>query len=277
MRRLGFLAALAVPLACAGPTLAAELPANLPSWAIAPDDAACHTDLELTARSGAVSPMSLVSDGERVVLRFAMDAVPERAFLPIRVDQKAYPNLVLRGDAPGLAMMTLSDETLAALRKGKTLQIAWLTDEGVHGALAGANQGLADLKLCGAQVAGRWRSQQQVMAAERSRAEADARARAVADEQLAVVRAQRLAAEAEGRRQAAEAQRATAEAQRAQAEAESLAAQAEQNRAYAEQARQRAQMVQYPAPYDDGRRYQPAPDEEAQGAPAWGYRRYYPR
>ena len=275
MLRLGPLAAFAVPLACAGSALAANLPADLPSWAIAPDEASCHTDLELTARSGAVTPVTLVSDGERVVLRFAMETVPERAFLPIRVDQKAYANLVLRGEAPGLAMMTLSEETLTALRKGKTLQIAWLSDEAAHGALAGAAQGLADLKLCGAQVSSRWRSQQQAQAADRARTESDARARAVADEQLAVVRAQRAAAEAEGRRQAAEAQRITAEAQRARAESEALAAQAEQNRAYAEQARQRAQMESYPAQYYDDRRYQS--EDELAGPSPYAYRRYYPR
>ena len=130
-----------------------------------------------------------------------------------------------------------------------------------------AAQGLADLKTCGAQVAGRYRAQQQALAAERSRSEQDARARAVADEQLAAIRAQREAAEAEGRRHAAEAQRLAAEA-------ELKSAQAEQDRAYAEQARQRAQNQSYDPP-----RYaypaQPEPDDDP--PPPWAWRRDYPR
>jgi hypothetical protein len=235
------------------------------AWPIVPDDAACHTDLELTARSGAVTPVTLISDGVQVTLRFAMDEVPERAFLPIRVDQKPYANLVLRGDAPGVAVMTLSNETLIALRRGKTLQIAWLSGEAVRGGLAGAAQGITDLRTCGAEVAARDRGARQAQAAERVQAESEARAKAMADEQLAAVRAQRQAAEAEGRRQAAEAQRATAEAER-------LAAQAEQNRAYAEQARQRA--LAQPYYDDDSANGYPAQQEEP---PPWAYRRLYPR
>ena len=267
MRPLAIFAASAAVLACAPAANAAPPAAVGAPWVISPEEASCRTDLELTARSGAVTPVTIASDGERVMLRFAMEGPAERAFLPIRVDQRAYANLVLRGDRPGQAAMTLSDETLAALRHGKTLQIAWLSDEAVGGPLGGAAQGLADLKTCGAQVAGRYRAQQQALAAERSRSEQDARARAVADEQLAAIRAQREAAEAEGRRHAAEAQRLAAEA-------ELKSAQAEQDRAYAEQARQRAQNQSYDPP-----RYaypaQPEPDDDP--PPPWAWRRDYPR
>ncbi len=272
MRGSGVFAAVAGPFACAmvaGPAAAAQVPPQeTPSWVITPETATCRTDLDLDGRSGAVTPVSLSSDGERVTLRFTMEGAPERAFLPIRIDQKAYPNLVLRGDGPGQATMTLSDETLAAMRRGRMLQIAWLSDEAVHGALAGVGQGLADLKTCGAQVAARDRTQQAQLAADRAHAEADRRARAVADEQLAAIRAQREAAEADT-------QAKTAEAARARAEAERLAAQAEQDRAYVEQARQRTLAQQY---YDDRRAAAPPPyeDEEPQPEP-WAYRRYAPR
>ena len=123
-----------------------------PGWVIAPGEAVCRTDLELTGRSGAVSPVSLISDGGQIRLRFAMEEVPERAFLPIRIDQKAYANLVVRGDVAKVAIMALSEETLAALRKGGTLQIAWLSEEPVRVSLAGAAQAIADLRTCGAQV-----------------------------------------------------------------------------------------------------------------------------
>jgi hypothetical protein len=267
MRLLAILTASAAVLACAPAANAAAGAAWAAPWVIAPEDASCRTDLELTARSGAVTPVTLSSDGDRVTLRFAMETLAERAFLPIRIDQKAYANLVLRGDGPGQAVMTLSEETLAALRHGKTLQIAWLSGEAVHTTLGGAAQGVADLRTCGAQVAARYRAQQQSLAAERSRAEQEARAKAVTDEQLAAIRAQRAAAEAEGRRQAAEAQRLTAEAERA-------SAQAEQDRAYAEQARRRALAQQYYTPRDA----YPAPSQlDDESPPPWAYRRYYPR
>ena len=171
MRLLAILTASAAVLACAPAANAAAGAAWAAPWVIAPEDASCRTDLELTARSEAVTPMTLSSDGDRVTLRFAMETLAERAFLPIRIDQKAYANLVLRGDGPGQAVMTLSEETLAALRHGKTLQIAWLSGEAVHTTLGGAAQGVADLRTCGAQVAARYRAQQQSLAAERSRAE----------------------------------------------------------------------------------------------------------
>src|SRR5512143_3150411 len=86
-------AAVAGPLST-GVAFGAALEAS--AWAITPEDAACHTDLELVARSGAVAPISLVSDGARVSLRFAKEGVPGVAFLPIRVDGRPYSNLVQR-------------------------------------------------------------------------------------------------------------------------------------------------------------------------------------
>jgi hypothetical protein len=220
-----------VGMAVAGPSLAAGLETS--AWAITPEDAACHTDLELVARSGAVAPIALISDGDRVALRFAKEGVPSQAFLPIRVDGKPFSNLVQRTGEEGVAVMNLSDETLWALRHGKTLQVAWLSDEAVSASLSGAGQGIGDLKICGAQVASQHRTREAQIDAQRARVQADARAKAVADEQLATARAQTAAAQAER-------QRAAAEAQRVLAQAEELAAQAEQTRAMADQARQRA-------------------------------------
>ena len=277
MRRAGVLilgiAAVAGPLA-AGQANAAGLEAA--AWAIAPEDAACHTELELTSRSGAIAPIALISDGERVALRFAKEGVPSQAFLPIRVDGKPFSNLVQRTGEEGLAVMNLSDETLSAMRHGKTLQVAWLSDEAVSASLAGAGQGLADLKTCGAQVAGQHRAREAELDAQRARQLADARAKAVADEQLATARAQTAAAEAQR-------QRLAAETQKANAEAEELAAKAVQERAYAEQAQERAyadQVRQQRAAaqqyyYYNGQQIPPPPSEP----PAWAYqqRPYYPR
>ena len=217
--------------AVAGPSIAANLEA--PAWAIAPEDAACHMEFELTGRSGAIAPVALVSDGYRVALRFAKAGLPAEAFLPIRVDGKPFANLVQRAGEEGVAVMSLSDETLGAMRHGKTLQIAWLSEEAVSGSLAGAGQGINDLKTCGAQVAADHRAREAELEASRARQAAEARAKAVSDEQLRAARAQTAAADAERQRVAALAQRATAEA-------EELAAQAEQQRAYAEAERQRA-------------------------------------
>ena len=244
-------------VAVAGPSFAAGLDAA--AWAISPEDAACHTDLELVARSGAVAPIALISDGDRVALRFAKEGVPSRAFLPIRVDGKAFANLVQRTGEEGVAIMNLSDETLNAMRHGKTLQVAWLSEEAVSASLSGASQGIADLRTCGAQVAGEHRVREAELDAQRARAMTDARAKAVADEQLATARAQTAAAEAERRR-------AAAEAERASAQAEELAAQAVQQRAMAEQARQRAFAQQR---YD----YGPAPQLQPE---PWGDDRYRP-
>ncbi|HEV7386731.1 MAG TPA: hypothetical protein VGN89_17740 [Phenylobacterium sp.] len=260
-----------VVAAVAGPlstNMAAAAGLTASAWAITPEDAACHTDFELVARSGAVAPVALTSDGEHVALRFTREGVASQAFLPIRIDQRPFANLVQRTGEEGLAVMDLSDETLNAMRHGKILQIAWLSDEAVSASLAGAGQGIADLKTCGAQVAGQHRAREAELEAQRTRTEADARARAVADEQLATARAQTAAAEAVRQRATAEAQQLTAQAeqQRAMAEAERRRTLVEQDGARAFPAQQ--QYYYYP---DRGPPEQPPP------AP-WGYYRpYYPR
>jgi hypothetical protein len=226
--------------------------------------------LELIGRSGAVSPVALVSDGGQIRLRFAMEEVPERAFLPIRIDQKAYANLVLRGEVPKVAVMTLSDETLAAMRKGGTLQIAWLSEEPVRVSLAGAAQAMADLRVCGAQVAAQHQQRLAVQEESRARVAQEARAKAVADEQLATARAQRAAAEAQRQRLAAEADRAKAQAQQAQAEAD-------RQRAFTYADQQRAELQRRRA-YYAGYVYDEEDDPRAQWSPprtVYTYRPYY--
>src|SRR6185312_315699 len=162
-----------IGLLAPGVAKAAALEAS--AWAITPEDAACHTDLELVARSGAVAPIALISDGERVALRFAKEGVPSQAFLPIRVDGRPFANLVQRTGEEGVAVMNLSPETLSAMRHGKTLQVAWLADEAVSASLAGAGQGIADLRTCGAQVASQHKAREAELEAQRSRREAEAR------------------------------------------------------------------------------------------------------
>jgi hypothetical protein len=277
---LGVVAAVAGPLA-AGQASAAGLEA--PAWAITPEDTACHTDIELTSRSGAIAPISLISDGDHVALRFAKEGVPSQAFLPIRVDGKPFANLVQRVGEEGVAMMNLSDETLGALRHGKTLQVAWLSDEAVSASLAGAGQGIADLKTCGAQVAGEHRAREAELDAQRTRKLAEARAKAVADEQLATAKAQTAAAEAERQHLAAETQKASAQAEELAAKAVQERAYAEQaqdrqaqDRAYADQARQQRAVAQQQYYYYNGQQIPPPPSEP----PAWAYRQqqpYYPR
>jgi hypothetical protein len=261
-------------VAVLAPGAAVAAPLEAPAWAIAPEDASCRTDIELTGRSGATVDVALVSDGERVSLRFAKADIPAEAFLPIRIDQKPFANLVLRTDDAKVAAMVLSDETLAALRKGATLQIAWLADEAVRASLAGSDQGLIDLKTCGAQVATRHQAQVAQAQADHARIDADARAKAVSDEQLAAARAQTAAAQAEQRRLAAEADKATAEADRQRA-----LAQADRQRA-AQAQREQAQREQAAADDEDGYPYPRAPrypQQTAQPAP-WGYYNpYYPR
>lgn len=258
-------------LALANTAAAAGLEAA--AWAITPEDAACHTEFELVSRSGAIAPVALISDGEHVALRFAKEGVPSQAFLPLRVDGKPYANLVQRTGEEGLAVMNLSDETLAALRHGKTLQVAWLADEAVSASLAGAGQGIADLKTCGAQVAGQHRAREAELDAQRARQLADARAKAVADEQLATARAQTAAAEAERQRLAAEARKASAQAEELAAKAVQERAYAEQAqaRAYADQVRQQRAAAQQQYYYYNGQQIPPPP--------AWAYQQqpYYPR
>jgi hypothetical protein len=213
----------------------------------------CRTEVELTGISGAVAPVALVSNGDTVELVFAKADAPERAFLPVRIDHKPYPNLVLRQADGKSAAMQLSAETLAALRKGASLQISWLADEPVQTSLAGSEQGLTDLRTCGAQVAQRFRDGQAAERDAQDRAEAGARAKALADEQLAAAKAQKDAAEAEAQRSTAEADQlraqAEAERQRAQTEADAAA------RAREEEQAQAGDQQDYPRPQP----YSPAP------------------
>lgn len=242
-------------------------------WVITPADSVCRTELELTGRAGATAPVTLASDGERIVLRFAKEELPERAFLPIRIDQKPYSNIMRRGP-DGAGEITLSETTEAALRKGATLSIAWLMDEPVSAALAGSEQGVPDLKTCGAQVAGEARARWAAEADAKARAETDARAQAIADAQLQAAQAQTAAADAERQRQEADAQRLRAQADAADAQADrdrQAAAYAAGQRAYQEAQR-----------YQEGPRYEeepqpalpPQPIPYRPGPPPWAYRRY---
>ncbi|CAN7576890.1 hypothetical protein LJR225_004297 [Phenylobacterium sp. LjRoot225] len=250
---------------------AAASRAEAPAWIIVPGEDSCRTELEFTAPSGAISPAALISNGEAVDLVFTKPDAPERAFLPIRVDRKAFANLVLRQADSKSATMQLSSETLAALKKGAALQIGWLADEPVQVGLAGSDQALADLRTCGAQVADRYRAQQAAQREAQARADAETRAQAIADEQLAAARAQKAAAEAETQRNTAEAERlraaADAERQRAQAEAERV------------RARQQAQAESYPYarvrdyPEDPRDAYYP-PDPYTRYDPPTSYRRW---
>ncbi len=216
-------AAAAGPAAAQAPAPAG--PAGLP-WVVHPADAACRTELELTARSGAVTPVTVTSDGRIVSLTFAKSGLPERAFLPIRVDRNRFSNLVLRRPDGATGELILSEESEAALRKGAVLDIAWLADEPVSVSLAGSDQGLTDLRVCGAQIAVQAETRRSAEAEARARAEEEARRQAVVQAQLEAARAQTAAADAQRQRLEEEAQR-----QRRQ-EAE------QRERAYAE-ARQR--------------------------------------
>lgn len=278
----------------AGAAQAAGRSAALP-WVITPQGAACRTDLELTGRSGATAPVVLTYDGERLVMKFAKAELPERAFLPIRVDQKPYSNLMQRA-ADGSGELTLSDATEAAMRKGSTLSIAWLSNEPVSAPLAGSENGLPDLKTCGAQVAGEARERAAAELAEKARAEAEARAQAIAEAQLQAAHAQQAAADAERARHSAEALRLQAEAAAAKAQARAADQQA---RAVAYQQSQPSYQPAYPITqdayyqqqrqraYEEARRRYGYADDEADEAlpaqpipysppppPRWVYRRY---
>lgn len=277
MRRVGVFifsvtAAVAGPLAASAAGYSAGYSGaslGAAAWAVTPEDSVCQTELELVSRSGAIAPIAFVSDGEHVALRFTRAGVPSEAFLPIRVDGKPFSNLVRRDGDEGLALMNLSEDTLAALRHGKTLQIAWLSDEAVSASLSGAGQGFVDLKGCGAQVMGQRRARDTQAENDRLRQQAETHAKAVADEQLRAARAQTATAEAER-------DRVAAEAQRVKAQADQLAAQAEESRqrTLAEQDRQRAAAQQayygYGSPYG-----YPPPQQQAQQQPPPSY--YYPR
>lgn len=233
---------------------AAPLPAanSVFTWIVTPDEDRCHTDIELLGKSAAPSSVSLASDGQQVTLRFAKEDMPKRAFLAVDIDKKPYSNLLTRLESPRVGVMVLSDETVAAMKKGGTLLIAWLADEPVSAKLAGSDQGIADLKVCGAQVSAQHRANLAARQEADARAAADARAKQLADEQVALVRAQKEAAEAQAAKLAEETRQAQAQAQ-AQAETQRQQALDDQRRD-AEQQRQEylqryyGQRETYPPP-----------------------------
>ena len=141
--------------------------------------------------------------------------------------------------------MLLSDETVAALRKGGTLLIAWLSDEPVSARLTGSEQGLNDLRICGAQVAAQHRANLAARQEADAREAANARAKQLADEQLALVRAQKEAAEAQAAKLAEETRQQQAEAERQQqaaADAERQRQASEEQRAERERADEERQQ-----------------------------------
>jgi murein DD-endopeptidase MepM/ murein hydrolase activator NlpD len=254
----------AIPPALLSALLASPALAALPTaaWVISPADGACRTDLELAGRSGAVSPVQLISDGQRLVLRFARENLPEQAFLAVRIDQKRFSNLMTRTSDPAVGELTLSPETEAALRKGSTLDVAWLAAEPVGGSLAGSEQGVSDLRACGLQAAARAQAARETAAAEARRTEEEAHRRAVAEAELQAARAQAGAAEAERQRLADEAaaRQAEQDARRQQA-AYDAQREAYERQAIEEAARRRAWEA------EQADIYRPAP-------PPWAYRRY---
>jgi hypothetical protein len=256
--------ALAAP---AKPGVASRAPAL--AWVITPADAGCRVDLDLVARSGAVTPVALVSDGQVTSLRFFKEDLPTRAFLPIRIDKQRFSNLMLRGDGSA-GELVLSEETEAAMRRGGTLGIAWLTEEPLTTSLSGSEQGMVDLKVCGAQIATRQRERTAADQAARDRAEAEARARRLNDAQLAAIQAQTAAADAQ-RRQVEE----TAERQRrAEAEARERAYAEERQRAYEDERRRAYEAARRE---EEDRRWIPAPAYPVQPRPYYPPPRYYDR
>jgi len=260
-------AALAVLVAGAAQA-APGAPAPALAWMIQPTEAGCRAELELEAKSGAVTPITLVSDGVTLSLRFARDGLPERAFLPLRIDQKPYSNLMLRTGEPAVGELVLSPETVTALRSGSTLQVAWLSDQPVGASLSGSDQALTDLLTCGAQAASVHKAKLAAETEARARAEAEARERAITEAKLAAVQAEAAAAEAERERalQEAERQRELADAER-------------QRLAYEEQRQRREEQAERERAYNDAlRRYgyeeRPLPAQPQPWRPDYGYRRY---
>jgi hypothetical protein len=239
----GVLAAVAI----AGASQAAPAPAtnSVFTWIVTPDEDSCHTEIELLGKANEPAQISLASDGEHIILKFTKDEMPKRAFLAIDIDKKPYSNLLTRMENPKVGTMVLSDETVAALRKGGSLLIAWLSDEPVSAKLTGSEQGLNDLKICGAQVAAQYRANLAAKQEAQAREAANARAKQLADEQLALVRAQKEAAEAQAAKIAEETrqQQAVADAER-QRQATEAQRQADQERA--EQERQQYLQRYYP-------------------------------
>ncbi|MDZ4375016.1 MAG: hypothetical protein U1C74_26850 [Phenylobacterium sp.] len=255
-----------------GSGLTAAVPAHSAplAWVITPTDTGCQVELELFGQSGGVTPVRLVSDGQLVSLRFVKPDLPSRAFLPIRVDKTRFSNLMLRGP-DGSGELVLSEETEAALRRGATLGVAWLTDEPLTGSLAGSERGLLDLRVCGAQTANEREEQLAMESAERERQAAEARSRAVTEAQLAAIQAQTAAAEAQRRQadEAAERQRRVEAAATEQAymQARQRAYDDERRRLY-EDERRRA----YDEPLDDEVRWGPPRQEWPR--PRYSYDRY---
>ncbi|WP_395672993.1 hypothetical protein [Phenylobacterium sp.] len=262
-------AALAAVLWTGAASAAPTAPSGaLPSaaWMISPGDGVCRTDLELEGRSGSVTPVQLISDGERLALRFTKADLPAQAFLAVRIDQKRYSNLMTRGDTAGVGELTLSSETEAALRRGATLDIAWLSAEPVGASLAGSEQGVADLRTCGLQARARARSLAAEQEADAARKSAEAHARAISEAQLAAARAEAAAAEAERQRLADEAdeRRARDDARRQQAAYEA------QRQAFEEAERRRAWRDD--EAFDGPAWERPARQRPSWDQPAWGYR-----
>jgi hypothetical protein len=244
----------------AGAAHAAPAPSPVFTWIVTPDEDSCHTDIELIGKQGGEPQIiSLASDGEHVVLRFSKEDMPKKAFLAIDVDKKPYSNLLTRMENPKVATMTLSEETLAALRRGGTLLIAWLTDQPMSASLAGSEQGLNDLKVCGAQVSAQYRANLAAKQEAQARADADARAKQLADEQLAAVRAQKEAAQAEAAKAEEETKRQQAQTDliRQQQQAETDRQRQAQAQAQADQERQDYQRRYYPTQPTYPPSYQP--------------------
>jgi hypothetical protein len=237
------------------------------AWIITPGEGACTTELELAGRASLV-PVTLASDGQVIALRFAKAELPERAFLPIRVDQKRYSSLMLGKPEAGTGELILSQEAEAAMRRGKTLAVAWLGEEPLSGSLAGSEQGLNDLKVCGAQAAAQAKVARETAARAKAEAEERARVQALTDAQLQAARAQAAAADAERQRIADAAERQ----KREEAEAREQAYRDQRQREY-EQARlvdeeERRERAWYEA--EQRRRW------EAEQAARYAPQPYYP-
>ncbi len=269
-------AALLSAAALAAPTPRTAGKMAVSPWVVSPGENGCQTTLDLTSRSGAVNPVTLSSDGQLISLRFVKDDLPARAFLPIRIDRARFSNLMIRG-ADGAGELVLSEETLAAMRKGAILDIIWLGEEPLSVPLAGSEQGIVDLRVCGAQTASRYREQTAARQAAQERAEADARARSLNEAQLAAVRAQVAAAEAQRRQleESADRQRQieAANRERAYRESRDLAYQEARREAYEQEqvyAQRRAYEQQRRGAYEQELEY----ERWGQPRPVWPGPRY---
>ena len=174
--------AVAVALLSVANSTAAAAASPAPPWVVLPTDTGCRVDLELTGSSGGVTPVSLISDGQLVSLRFFKADLPARAFLPIRIDKQRYSNLMLRG-TDGSGELVLTEETEAAMKRGGTLGVAWLSEEPLSApqlAQIKAQTAAADAQR--RQVEAAAERQRQEDAAVQERAYADARQQAYEDD-----------------------------------------------------------------------------------------------